>query len=955
MCRVGKKCRACEALGARQTKPLGLKYPALDRSFGDPLFTEEREVNPDGTISCGVFVPLPFNLARQFPNKDHEDDSVPHITLLYIGDVDPADYERVVSAVTRVARHWTPFRMEMLTYGEFHNPKGQLIPHMKPRAAGLRTSLLDFRGFENPLGVLHQDLKQAVERLNVPVAHTYGPEGDPNRPDWANFKAHATLDYLPGDATYDGPKPTGSWRVTEIECWGHEKYRIPLGAKVADQPKMSLFDRLIEARTPKKSEEPDDPERAAFEKEREENWKANDEYLKWIHGFSDPWSAKEMLDDHGPTTEEWRIYFDDMLDEAWKKPPGWKPAPKVDQNPGGNDDEALYEKFKGSLNDFEFRFFIDVFKKTKARNLNMSVKQAAIYKKIYDKLMKASDAAGGEAPKEEPKKPFVPSPYQAAIFDWVKDAAQQDQAALVVDAKAGAGKSKTMEEALAFIPPGQKVVFLAFNKDIAESLAKRVRDKKNVEASTINAFGRASVVAAFGQGQKDSPKLEQNKYRILAGQAVEKLAKKKLVAQEYDRAYAYKMADAIQKRRLLATRDESGEIVFPPWEDVLKKFQIDMEFGKKQTNKKITKEQGIAAMEEAFQAGIADTDTMDYTDQVLWPVLHDLPIYSRRTKKKVQLDWAMVDECQDLSPLEREFAKRLAPRHMLVGDPNQSIYAFKGSDPDSMSKMKESLGAEEKPLSICYRCPKAVIKEAQRLVPSIEAAPGAEEGEVKRIPHEKMLATLKPGDFVMCRTNAPNVAAAMTLLAGGKKAVVVGRDIGEALSNLIKKIGGKVKHKTMPIEEFTKKLKAWHTKERKRLIAEKNEHLLDGLDDKRDCIQALMEKPGVATAADLVDAIKSLFVDDPSPAINFSSIHKAKGLEADHCFIQRPDLLPLPAAEGDEIQEQQEKNLEYVAITRAMKTLTWINPPVKEESIQPARAWAVSGLIEDLRHLGVSW
>jgi 8-oxo-dGTP pyrophosphatase MutT (NUDIX family) len=212
------------------------------------LVTEEREVNPDGTISCGVFVPLPFDLARQFPNKDHEDDSVPHITMLYIGDVSPTDYARVVKAVTRVARHWTPFTMDLLHYSEFHNPKGQLIPHMKPTARGLTTSTLAGRGAHaSRLGLLHQDVKQAVERLGVAVAHTYGPEADPNRPDWLNFKAHATLDYLPGDASYDGPRPTGSWRVTELECWGHEKYRIPLGAKVADQPAMSLGDRLAEA------------------------------------------------------------------------------------------------------------------------------------------------------------------------------------------------------------------------------------------------------------------------------------------------------------------------------------------------------------------------------------------------------------------------------------------------------------------------------------------------------------------------------------------------------------------------------------------------------------------------------------------------------------------------------------------------------------------------------------
>ncbi len=107
-----------------------------------------------------------------------------------------------------------------------------------------------------------------------------------------------------------------------------------------------------------------------------------------------------------------------------------------------------------------------------------------------------------------------------------------------------------------------------------------------------------------------------------------------------------------------------------------------------------------------------------------------------------------------------------------------------------------------------------------------------------------------------------------------------------------------------------------------------------------------MSKGDVESAGDLVKVIQSLFVDDPTPAINFSSIHKAKGLEADNVFIQRPDLLPMPMAikSGDPIQIQQSNNLGYVAITRAKKKLTLVAPPPKEEGeesvpVHPT-AWA---------------
>jgi 2'-5' RNA ligase len=197
---------------------------------------EAREVNPDGTISCGVFIPLPFDIAREFPNKDHEDDSVPHLTMLYAGDMNPVDYRKLVDVVAKVVRLYEPFRIDLSKYGEFHNPEGQLIPHMIPRAPDMRMNVGILNLVPSSLGTMHEDLRHAVERAGLTVAHRYGPEADEEAPYRQNFKAHATLDYVPAGSTYDGPRPTGAWKVTEVECWGHEKYRVPLGVTQADQP-----------------------------------------------------------------------------------------------------------------------------------------------------------------------------------------------------------------------------------------------------------------------------------------------------------------------------------------------------------------------------------------------------------------------------------------------------------------------------------------------------------------------------------------------------------------------------------------------------------------------------------------------------------------------------------------------------------------------------------------------
>jgi 2'-5' RNA ligase len=187
---------------------------------------EEQEQNADGTMSCGVFLPVPYNLARQFPNKDEHDTSVPHFTILYAGDLSPEQHEALVKSAQEVAAQTSPFRVDMIGYGEFENDDGQRIPHMIGRA--FRPEALGWS-----LGELHAALYRAAVQSGVPISHTYGPGFKGEKPSKDDFKAHATLDYIdPGQPDYEGPRPRGGWRVNELEVWGHENYRVPLGSTI---------------------------------------------------------------------------------------------------------------------------------------------------------------------------------------------------------------------------------------------------------------------------------------------------------------------------------------------------------------------------------------------------------------------------------------------------------------------------------------------------------------------------------------------------------------------------------------------------------------------------------------------------------------------------------------------------------------------------------------------------
>ena len=81
------------------------------------------------------------------------------------------------------------------------------------------------------------------------------------------------------------------------------------------------------------------------------------------------------------------------------------------------------------------------------------------------------------------------------------------------------------------------------------------------------------------------------------------------------------------------------------------------------------------------------------------------------------------------------------------------------------------------------------------------------------------------------------------------------------------------------------------------------------------------------TVQEVINKIQTVFTDDKeSPGVKFSSIHKAKGLEADRVFALMPEGAgcPHPLAKSKWAKEQ-ESNLLYVMITRARHELVYVS------------------------------
>jgi len=82
------------------------------------------------------------------------------------------------------------------------------------------------------------------------------------------------------------------------------------------------------------------------------------------------------------------------------------------------------------------------------------------------------------------------------------------------------------------------------------------------------------------------------------------------------------------------------------------------------------------------------------------------------------LEHLFVDEFQDLNGSQFELVRILAEtcRIFAIGDPDQAIYGFRGSDPEFFFRFAGMPGVEEVFLTRNYRCPSAVITAAAALI-----------------------------------------------------------------------------------------------------------------------------------------------------------------------------------------------------------------------------------------------
>jgi len=484
-----------------------------------------------------------------------------------------------------------------------------------------------------------------------------------------------------------------------------------------------------------------------------------------------------------------------------------------------------------------------------------------------------------------------PTPEQERIFLFIKKRPEN----VLIKAYAGTGKTSTVVEAVKLLPPDKSITFLAFNKHIQEELKTKLPE--HVRCYTTYGIGTGAIKRKYGD------KIQFDEFK--ADKIILKKSKSwdlhdEFKSQEKIDFYLNSIKKLCNLCRLTLTLKPD----YIPY--IANRYEIT-NLGKPNDIKRVLK---------VLDEMTINRETFDFTDEIFLPAVDNGIWFFPQ-------DYVFVDEVQDLNRcqikiIEKVLKKdrktgKILGRLITVGDFFQGIYGFNAADEKSFEWFEKFPNTKVLPLSVSFRCAKNVIIEAQKIVPDIKALDNAPDGVVR---DGDVLSEAQSGDFIICRTTMPLVKLFFQFLVQHKKAVVKGSDIGIHLIELI----GKIKNIKELTEYWEQEIQNFAIDLKSKGVLNPDEHT--GYIALTDKVATLIFLSKLSNSIeDLKVKIRTIFTDEIE-GICLSTVHKIKGLEANRVFIVRPDLLPMKTVKSG-WQYIQEKNLEYVAITRSRLELIY--------------------------------
>ena len=130
----------------------------------------------------------------------------------------------------------------------------------------------------------------------------------------------------------------------------------------------------------------------------------------------------------------------------------------------------------------------------------------------------------------------------------------------------------------------------------------------------------------------------------------------------------------------------------------------------------------LAAAYQAYQDRMRRARMIDFRDLIIGAIELLLSNLKLREQLRARFQLILVDEFQDVDPAQFELLQLLAPpasqpHLVVVGDPDQSIYGFRGTVPRLLSDDFPAVyGGATRRLEDCHRCSQAALDAGERLL-----------------------------------------------------------------------------------------------------------------------------------------------------------------------------------------------------------------------------------------------
>lgn len=514
---------------------------------------------------------------------------------------------------------------------------------------------------------------------------------------------------------------------------------------------------------------------------------------------------------------------------------------------------------------------------------------------------------------------------QKAIFEFLA----AGKSHLLIDALAGSGKTTTLIKALPLVPQ-KSVLMCAFNKPIATELQEKMGTPpagRLWKAATFHSCG-LKIVQAHRPRIDIRPEASED---LINQAASEWEANAAMEGKKNPRVqFAIRRCAVKLLRTLKETRSER-ELQSDKIREVGEAFDV---FGKL-VEDDVKTAIWVVARAYYHSQDLKGRSSIDFCDMTWLPVVLNLAPPSR-----YQL--VLVDEAQDLSMPQLQLVKMLvAPNGKLVtvGDLFQAIYKWRGAvGQDVWKEMSEKFNATTLPLTTTFRCSVAAVKAANRIVPQLKARDGAPAGSETACTFQDLPKLLKKtisggGEtFVLSRNNSDLLHTALFLWkADVGFQLRAGKEIVEPLYEIIDKLDKSSK------QRFSTNLTTWYQIEMNKAEQINASAWADRIEQQ---YESLMMMLSYAEPKAFKNILQDILVMSMMSPITLSTVHKVKGLEAERVFLLKQtfhryryedemrSLDPWIAERARQRLaniDQEELNLEYVAITRCKLDLVWVD------------------------------